>query len=105
MNEIKPEQLNPGENAELRNAKFPADERGDTTSFAQDGAEVLTHDGPKSEHVVPQDEFWVGVVNADQTPHEVAGALGMPDTGPNTLPGDIANRTDDTSDTDSSVLV
>ena len=104
MNEIKPEQSNPGENAEIRAHDFPADERGDTTSFAENGAEVITHDGPKSEHVVPQDEFWDGVKNADQTPHEVAGAMGAPDAGPAT-PGQISNRTDDTSDTDSSVLI
>ena len=103
--DIKPEQSNPGENAELRQEQFPADEVGITTSFASDGAEVITADGPKSPHVVPQDEFWNGVENADQTPHEVAGAMGAPDAGPNTTPGQISNRTDDTSDTDSSVLI
>ena len=103
MADIKPEQTNPSENAELRAHHFPADERGDTTSFASDGAEVLTHDGPHSPHVVPQDDFWDGVENADQTPHDVEN-MSAP-LNPQELPGQISNRGDNTGDTESSVLV
>ncbi len=100
---IKPEQSNPGENAELRAHEFPADEVGDTTSFAADGAEVITADGPVSPHVVPQDEFWDGVENADQTPRDVEN-MSAP-LNPQELPGQIANRGDNTGDTDASVLI
>ena len=103
MNDIKPEQSNPGENAELRAHEFPADERGDTTSFASDGAETITHDGPKSPHVVPQDEFWDGVENADQSPRDVENQSAP--LNPRELPGAVSNRGDNTSDTDSSVLI
>ncbi len=102
MADIKPEQSNPGENAELRAHTFPADERGDTTSFASDGAQVLTPNGPHSPHVVPQDEFWQGVENADQTPRDVERGVPL---NPRDLPGEIAERGDNTGDTDSSVLV
>lgn len=103
MNEIKPEQSNPGEDAELREKSFPADEPGLTTSFEQDGAEVITKDGPKSEHVQSQDEFWNGVENADQTPRDVEN-MSAP-LNPNEFPGEVANHGDDTGDTESSVLV
>lgn len=105
MNPILPESQDPGEDAALRNAQFPADEPGDTTTFVADGTQTITPDGPKSSHVVPQDGFWDGVKNADQTPREVQSAIGEPNAGPNTTPGQISNRTDDTSDTDSSVLI
>lgn len=103
MSDIKTEQDNPCENAELREKQFAADEPGLTTSFEQDGAEVLTKDGPKSPHVQAQDEFWDGVVNADQTPHEVDNLAAPPS--PNEFPGEVANRGDATGDTDSSVLI
>ncbi len=105
MNPIKPESQDAGENAALRQTEFPADEPGDTTTFAGEGTQTITPDGPKSPHVVPQDKFWDGVKNADQTPREVQSAIGAPNAGPNTTPGQTSNRTDDTSDTDSSVLV
>ncbi len=105
MNDFKPESQDAGENAALRQTQFPADEPGDTTTFVGDGTQTITPDGPKSEHIQAQDEFWDGVKNADQTPREVQSAIGEPNADPNTTPGQISNRTDDTSDTDSSVLV
>ena len=63
------------ENADLENAKFPADEPGLTTAFDKSGATQLTEDGPKGPHIVPQDEFWNGVKNADQTPRDVASTV------------------------------
>ena len=63
------------ENADLENATFPADEPGLTTSFDKSGAESFTEDGPKGPHIVPQDEFWDGVKNADQTPREVGSSV------------------------------
>jgi hypothetical protein len=103
MNEIKPESQDAGENAALRNAPFPADEPGDTTTFVADGTQTITPDGPKSEHIQAQDEFWVGVENADQTPRQVEN-MAAP-LNPNELPGSISNRGDNTGDTDSSVLI
>lgn len=103
MNEIKPESQDSGENAALRNTQFPADEPGDTTTFAGEGTQTITPDGPKSEHIVPQDEFWAGVKNADQTPHQVEN-MSAP-LHPNELSGNISNRGDNTGDTDSSVLI
>ncbi len=103
MNEIKPESQDPGENAALRNSKFPADEPGDTTTFVGDGTQTITPDGPKSSHIQSQDEFWDGVENADQTPRQVEN-MSAP-LNPNALPGGISNRGDNTGDTDSSVLI
>ena len=105
MNEIKPESQDPGEDAALRETQFPAGEPGLTTTFAGDGTQTITPDGPKSSHIQSQDEFWDGVKNADQTPREVQGTIGTPDADPNTTPGDISNRGDNTGDTDSSVLI
>lgn len=103
MSDIKPEQSNPGEDAELREKQFPADEPGLTTSFAANGAEVLTKDGPQSSHVVAQSEFWDGVENADQTPAQVENQSAP--LNPNEFPGEVSNRGDATGDTDSSVLI
>ncbi len=103
MNDIKTEQANPGEDAELREKSFPGDERGLTTSFSSDGAAVITKDGPKSPHIQAQDEFWEGVENADQTPAQVENQA--PPLNPNEFPGEISNRTDATGDTESSVLI
>ncbi|RYX86658.1 hypothetical protein EON83_00315 [bacterium] len=103
MNDIRPEQTNPGEDAELREKQFPADEPGLTTSFVHNGAEIITKDGPKSTHIQSQDEFWEGVENADQTPADVENLA--PPVDANELPGDISNRGDATGDTESSVLV
>lgn len=103
MNEIKPESQDAGENAALRQTQFPADERGDTTTFAGDGTQTITPDGPKSQHIQSRDEFWDGVENADQTPRQVEN-MSAP-LNPNALPGGISNRGDNTGDTDSSVLI
>ena len=63
------------ENADLENAKFPADEAGLTTTFDKEKAIEFTEDGPEGSHIVPQDEFWDGVKNADQTPRDVASTV------------------------------
>ena len=79
MNQNQPETAN-HENADLENAKFPDDEPGLTTAFDKSGDIEFTEDGPEGAHIVPQDEFWDGVKNADQTPRDVAS----------TVPTDIA---------------
>ena len=63
------------EKDDLDNATFPADEPGLTTDFDKSGAIEFTEDGPEGAHIVPQDEFWDGVKNADQTPREVASTV------------------------------
>lgn len=103
MNEFKPESQDAGENAALRQTQFPAAEPGDTTTFVGDGTQTITPDGPKSEHIQSQDEFWDGVKNADQTPRQVEN-MAAP-LNPNTLPGGISQHGDNTGDTDSSVLI
>ena len=73
MNQNQPQQT--GENADLEHASFPADEPGLTTAFDKSDATQFTDDGPKGPHIVPQDEFWDDVKNADQTPREVASTV------------------------------
>ena len=63
------------ENADLEKASFPADEPGLTTAFDKSGEVEFTEDGPEGPHIVPQDEFWDGVKNADQTPRDVASTV------------------------------
>ncbi|BCM89113.1 hypothetical protein IAD21_00957 [Abditibacteriota bacterium] len=103
MNDFKPEQTNPGEDAELREKQFSADEPGLTTSFSSDGAQVITKDGPQSPHIQSQNEFWEGVENADQTPAQVENQAAP--LNPNEFPGETSNRSDATGDTESSVLI
>ena len=74
MNTNKPE-TQTHENADLENAKLPAAEPGLTTAFEKDGETEFTADGPEGPHIVPQDEFWDGVKNADQTPRDVASTV------------------------------
>ena len=74
MSQNKPETAT-HENADLENAQFPADEPGLTTSFDKSGDIEFTEDGPEGAHIVPQDEFWDGVKNADQTPRDVASTV------------------------------
>ena len=74
MSQNKPE-TEIHENADLENAKFPAGEPGLTTAFDKSGDTEFTADGPEGSHIVPQDEFWNGVKNADQTPRDVASTV------------------------------
>ena len=73
MNQNQPQQS--GENADLENADFPADEPGLTTSFDKSDVTELTDGAPKGPHIVAQDEFWDDVKNADQTPRDVASSV------------------------------
>ena len=75
MNQPQPESPQASENYDLENAKFPADEKGLTTDFDKSGDIEFTTDGPEGAHIVPQDEFWDGVKNADQTPRDVASTV------------------------------
>ncbi len=75
MNQDQPESPQASENASLENTKFPADEAGITTAFDKSGDIEFTEDGPEGSHIVPQDEFWDGVKNADQTPRDVASTV------------------------------
>ena len=75
MNQDQSELQRTAENADLENAKIPTDEPGLTTAFDKSGDIEFTEDGPEGAHIVPQDEFWDGVKNADQTPREVASTV------------------------------
>ncbi len=75
MNQAQPESPQASENADLENTSFPADEPGLTTTFDKSGEVKFTEDGPQGSPIVPQDEFWDGVKNADQTPREVASSV------------------------------
>ena len=75
MNQNQPETDEVVEKDDLDNAKFSADEAGLTTTFDKSDEVQFTEDGPEGAHIVPQDEFWDGVKNADQTPREVASAV------------------------------
>ena len=74
MSQNKPE-TETHENADMENAQFPADEPGLTTAFDKSGDIEFTEDGPAGAHIVPQDDFWDGVKNADQTPRDVASTV------------------------------
>ena len=75
MDQDQPEKPPVSENVEPENTEFPSDEAGLTTSFDKSGAIEFTENGPEVAHIVPQDEFWDGVKNADQTPRDVASTV------------------------------